>query len=189
MHDMSKLGSTLLQMAFVWALFVLFLRRRRNNAVLGTLAILYVLVAAQVVLLSQNTFNAFVNSRVTPGTGIYLEHYHRPLTGAHYLLYFISNGVTETLLLWRVYVVWKDLCPLYMAPPTFLWLTSLASSAYATVIHVHQAIIRKERTDKRNYKILVALAAILLAQNILTTIMIAGRLLYATIPHRAGTMV
>lgn len=50
------------------------------------------------------------------------------------------------------------------------------ASTYSVTLHVQQSVLQYDRTDKRNYKIMVAAASVLLVQNVISSSMIAGRL-------------
>ncbi|KAG9049777.1 hypothetical protein FS837_009193 [Tulasnella sp. UAMH 9824] len=117
---------------------------------------LYIFVTLHVCLYSSYIYDAFVVNLRAGKTVSYLSLYHRPIIGADYLSYWICNTITESLIVWLAKV----------------------ASTYSVILHVQQSVLQYDRTDKRNYKIMVAAASVLLVQNVISSSMIAGRLWY-----------
>ncbi|KIO23301.1 hypothetical protein M407DRAFT_110821 [Tulasnella calospora MUT 4182] len=65
-----------------------------------------------------------------------------------------------------------------MLVPGILYLGNLGASTCSVTLHVRQSVLQYDRTDKRNYQIMVAMASALLVQNVIASSMIAGRLWY-----------
>lgn len=190
MNDLSLEASAFLAAVVTWSLYgcytclfalcmrVLYWRKQQNRWVIMSLVGLYIFVTLHVCLYSSYIYDAFVVNLRAGKTASYLSLYHRPIIGADYLSYWICNTITESLILWRVYTVWRGTSFWYMLVPGILYLCNLVASTYSVILHVQQSVLQYDRTDKRNYKIMVAAASVLLVQNVISSSMIAGRLWY-----------
>ncbi|KAG9006034.1 H(+)-transporting V1 sector ATPase subunit F [Tulasnella sp. 427] len=166
---------------------VLYCRKQQNVWIILSLVCLYLFVTSHVCLYSTYVYDAFVVNLRSGKTLSYLGLYHRPIIGADYLCYWAANMITESL----IASVQLTLALLLIDEGLLIRFSSGASIQFggaplsgtcrcrdfftlATLQSVHEY----DRTDKRNYKIMVLAASVLLIQNVISSGMIAARLWY-----------
>ncbi|KAG9003322.1 hypothetical protein FRB94_003206 [Tulasnella sp. JGI-2019a] len=147
----------------------------KNGLINGSMMILFVLVTAATLLNFINIYRSFVTLRDTEGTLTSLAVYANPLTEASGTLFYVSASITESLLMWRLWVVWRGRV-LVCVVPAIIFCSYVLSGAGLVATTFLEARPNGIAYTKLKGIFPPLTALILLFQNLLVSTLISARL-------------
>ncbi|KAG8903884.1 hypothetical protein FRB99_002620 [Tulasnella sp. 403] len=153
------------------------IRRRasKSSVVLAALTALLVLTSGYYVLASYAIYLAFVPYRVSPGVLYRLNFYGDPFAPSKDILYMLSMLVADSLLVWRLFIIWPENRVALVAAVVLL--CGVTGCGFViSLFEIFQTMVQDSRYVVRVYHWTVAASALIITENVLVTTCIAARL-------------